>query len=387
MKLLRDLFSSNEEHFTKGGKFEKFHPLFDATKTFFFLPRGKVGFFPFLRYSLELKRFMSIVILSLIPLLIFGIYNTGYQANLAASGDISIKASFLTGLIATLPLIIVSYGVGFSWEIVFSVIRKHKISEGFLVTGLLYPMILPPSISLIQAAVGISFGVIIGKEIFGGTGRNILNPALTARAFLFFAYPSSMSGDAVWIFSRSSVDAVTSATPLSIVSNAVSSDNIGVLFNQAGLSLKNLFIGNYAGCIGETSAMLCFLGGLLLIITGVGSFRTIFGGIIGLLVTSSLVSYFMKIPFANVTPIQHLLIGGFAFGIVFMATDPVSSPGMNTSKWIYGFLIGFLTVIIRVFNPAYPEGVMLAILFMNVFAPLLDYIETRIKLGKRMPNV
>ncbi len=387
MKFLRNLFESNEKNFTKGGRFESFHPLFDATKTFFFLPKGKIRSFPFLRDSIELKRFMSIVILSLIPLLIFGVYNTGYQANLASGSDISLPDAFLKGLTITLPLIIVSYSVGFTWEIIFSVIRKHKISEGFLVTGLLYPLILPPSISLIQAAVGISFGVIIGKEIFGGTGRNILNPALTARAFLFFAYPSSMSGDSVWIFSSSNVDAVTSATPLSIVANATTSDNISMIFDQAGLSLKTLFLGNYPGCVGETSAFLCFVGGLILILTGVGSFRTIIGGIIGLLTTSFLVSYFLKVPFANVSPIQHLLIGGFAFGIVFMATDPVSSPGMNVSRWIYGFLIGFLTVVIRVFNPAYPEGVMLAILFMNIFAPLLDYVETRIKLGKRMPNV
>jgi Na+-transporting NADH:ubiquinone oxidoreductase subunit B len=307
---------------------------------------------------------------------------------------VNFPAAFFNGLIIVLPIVFVSYSVGFFWEILFASIRKHKISEGFLVTGLLFPMTLPPTIPLWQVAVGISFGVVIGKEVFGGTGRNILNPALTGRAFLFFAYPAKMSGDAVWTVidkvKDRSVDIVSGATPLAVSALAGINENIEILLEQKGFDFVRLFTGTYPGCIGETSAMLCIAGALFLIFTGIASFRIITGGILGVLATGYLLNMFAgetSAAWLSLNPFYHLVMGGFAFGISFMATDPVSAPGMEKVKWIYGFAIGMLTVLIRVFNPAYSEGVMMAILFMNLFSPLLDYIEIKLRLNKRIPNV
>lgn len=299
------------------------------------------------------------------------------------------------GAWTVLPIVIVSYGVGFFWEILFAVIRKHAISEGFLVTGLLFPMTLPPTIPLWQVAVGISFGVVIGKEVFGGTGRNILNPALTARAFVFFAYPAQMSGDTVWRAVADSgtagVDAISGATPLAAMLATPAADGgpAGAL-TAAGYSLSDMFLGSIPGCVGETSALLCFLGGIFLMVTGIASYRTIIGGITGLLVTAGLMNLLAGSDSTAgmlINPLHHLAAGGFALGIVFMATDPVSSPGMNQARWVYGLAIGSLTVLIRVFNPAYPEGVMLSILFMNLFSPLLDQFALKAAMKKRIPNV
>ena len=314
---------------------------------------------------------MSIVLLALVPPLFFGIYNTGYQSVAASGGELRFFDIITSGLFTVMPLIIVSYVAGFFWEILFSVIRRHPISEGFLVTGLLYPMTLPPTMPLWQVAVGISFGVVIGKEVFGGTGRNIFNPALTARAFVFFAYPAQMSGDAVWVAVRDAgTAAVTGATPLAMTTLAGSFNSLEAMLQDAGFTLTRLFVGNYPGSVGATSALCCLIGALLLIITGVASYRVMIGGIVGLLATSFLIGIFSSAPlnpWANVNPLYHLAAGGFMFGIVYMATDPVSGPGTTISKWVYGFLIGMLTVLIRVFNPAFPEGVMMAILFMNLF--------------------
>ena len=301
---------------------------------------------------------------------------------------------FFQGALIVLPLVMVSYAVGFFWEILFASLRKHPISEGFLVTGLLFPLTLPPSVPLWQAAVGISFGVVIGKEVFGGTGRNIFNPALTGRAFLFFAYPTKMSGDSVWVaagsFAKEAVDAVSSATPLAFSNLAVAGDNIESVLEKAGFTVTKLFLGGYPGSIGGTSALCCLVGAIILVLAGVASYRIIAGGILGVYITGLVLNLFagpQANPWMALPPFYHLIMGGFAFGIAYMATDPVSAPGMDHVKWIYGFAIGTLTVLIRVFNPAYPEGVMMAILFMNLFSPLLDHIEIKFKLKNRILNV
>lgn len=383
MNPLKKLFDQLEPDFTHGGKFEKMEPLFDATKTFFFLPSPKNTILPFIRDCLDLKRYMSVVILSLMPVFFFGMYNVGLQAGLARGEAWSFIECMGFGAWHVLPIVIVSYGAGFFWEILFASVRGHKISEGFLVTGLLFPLTLPVTIPLWQVALGISFGVVMGKEIFGGTGRNFLNPALTARAFVFFSYPVSISGD-LWVMGP---DGVTGATALSIVSQGT--ESITTALSTQGFGLLELFVGTVPGSIGETSALCCLIGAAILMVTRIGNYRIILGGIAGLLITATLV---YLIPggtdtWANAGPLYHLCAGGFLFGISFMATDPVSAPGTDTARWIFGFLIGFLTVILRVANPAFVEGVMLAILFMNVFAPLLDYLVVRYKASKRIPNV
>ena len=362
MKLIRKIFDSQRQHFLKRGKLEKYYPIFEATETFFFIPDHVSRTGPHVRDSLDLKRFMSFVILALMPPLFFGIYNTGYQSHLASGLPLDFLPVFLKGLLIVLPLVIVSYAVGFFWEFLFAVKRGHEISEGFLVTGLLFPLTLPPTIPLWQAAVGISFGVVIGKEIFGGTGRNFLNPALTGRAFIFFAYPGKMSGDAVWV---QAVDAFSGATPLAMASLAGLGEDISATLSDAGFTLSELFVGTYPGSVGGTSSMMCLIGAALLMLAGVASYRTIIGGVIGVLATGFFLNLFAadaSNPWFFLSPVHHLVMGGFAFGITYMATDPVSSPGMETARWVYGFAIGALTVLIRVFNPAYPEGVMLAIL-------------------------
>jgi Na+-transporting NADH:ubiquinone oxidoreductase subunit B len=394
MKIIQRLFDSQRKHFEENGKLRVLKPLFEATETFFLFPGITAGSGPFVRDSLDLKRFMSFVILALMPPFLFGIYNTGLQS-CRVSGLPSDPISVITqGLWIVMPLVMVSYGVGFFWELLFASIRKHPISEGFLVTGLLFPMTLPPAIPLWQAAVGISFGVVIGKEVFGGTGRNIFNPALVGRAFLFFAYPTKMSGDAVWVAVidpvRKAADAITGATPLACPVSSETGETVVMALEKAGYTLSRLFWGVYPGSIGGTSAFYCLIGAIILILAGVASYRIIMGGILGLLVTGLILNFTAGLStnaWLALPPVYHLIMGGFAFGIVYMATDPVSAPGMENGKWVYGFLIGALTVLIRVFNPAYPEGVMMAILFMNIFSPLLDYIEIGLRLKKRIPNV
>jgi len=397
MKFLRDLFETHRKHFSEGGRFEKLHPFFDAVETFFFIPGIVTKTEPHVRDSLDLKRFMSMVIVALIPPLFFGIYNTGYQSNLASGLPVTFMAVSLKGLEIVLPIIIVSYAVGLAWETLFASIRKHNISEGFLVTGLLFPLTLPPTIPLWQVAVGISFGVVFGKEVFGGTGRNFLNPALTGRAFLFFAYPMNMTGDKVWTvvsgINPKGIDTISGATPLVVSAVQGSSDFITSLLLKAGFTFPKLFYGLYPGTIGGTSALMCLIGAFLLILTGIASYRIIIGGVLGILLAAlpgyiiGLISGGSSVSMLAMNPFYHLIMGGAAFGITYMATDPVSAPGMNISKWIYGFTIGVLTVLIRIFNPAFPEGIMLAILFMNLFSPLLDHFEIQFRLKKRVPNV
>jgi Na+-transporting NADH:ubiquinone oxidoreductase subunit B len=370
MKFIQKIFDSKRNHFVEGGRFEKFHPIFEAFETFFFIPANVTKNDAHVRDNLDLKRLMSLV---------------------------TFAAVFIKGLQIVLPIIIVSYGVGFAWEVLFASIRRHNISEGFLVTGLLFPLTLPPTIPLWQVALGISFGVIFGKEIFGGTGRNFLNPALTGRAFLFFAYPIKMTGDTVWTVvsnvNSSGVDTFSGATPLAVSAVQGTSAFIESLLSKAGFTLPKLFYGLYPGSIGGTSALMCLMGACFLIFTGIASYRIIIGGVVGILV-AAIPGYIVSLVFQNSTvamlalpPLNHLVMGGFAFGITYMATDPVSAPGMKVSKWIYGFAIGALTVMIRVFNPAFPEGIMLAILFMNLFSPLLDHFEIHLRLKKRLPNV
>ncbi len=371
--------------FEKGGKFERLYPLYEAGDTFARTPDDVTKEAPHIRDSIDQKRLMMFVIYALLPCLFFGIWNAGNQFNAANSIDSTFAADILRGSIMVLPIVFVSYLVGGLWEVLFAVVRKHEINEGFLVTGMLFPLVLPPTLPLWQVAVGISFGIVIGKEIFGGVGYNILNPALTARAFLFFAYPAQISGDTVWVSALADkVDGVTQATPLAIAAAAEKGIDAITMLNDAGFTLWNITLGTIPGCIGSTSAIAVLLGMGFLILTGIASWRVMLSGIVGCIAMGVL---FNALPldsaFAGLPFYYHLVMGGFLFGIVFMATDPVSCAATNTGKWIYGFFIGALTVLIRVANPAYPEGVMLAILFMNVMAPLIDHFVVQSHIKKR----
>jgi Na+-transporting NADH:ubiquinone oxidoreductase subunit B len=339
------------------------------------------------------KRFMFLVIVALLPHYAFGIYNVGYQSHLASGLSPDFWAVFLSGLWVVLPMVAVTYAAGYFWEALFASVRKHEISEGLFVTCALFPLTLPPTQPLWQVALGISFGVVIGKEIFGGTGRNFLNPALTGRAFLYFAYPAQTSGDAVWTVLTTGrtapVDAFSGATPLAIA-QATEAGTIPQAWVDAGYSLGKLFWGLYPDSIGASATFLCIIGALFLITVGVADYRIICGDLLGFLVTATVLNLFASpstSPYLGLNPFYHLLIGGAAFGIAYMTTDPVSAPAMPKARWIYGFLIGMLTVLIRVFNPAFPEGIGIAILFMNCFAPLLDEIQIKARLKKRMHNV
>jgi len=371
--------------FEKGGKFERLYPLYEAGDTFTRTTGDVTKNAPHVRDSIDQKRLMMFVIYALLPSLFFGIWNAGNQFNAANGVDSTFVADILRGSIMVLPIVIVSYLVGGIWEVLFAVVRKHEINEGFLVTGMLFPLILPPTLPLWQVAVGVSFGIVIGKEIFGGVGYNILNPALTARAFLFFAYPAQISGDTVWVGALADkVDGVTQATPLAIAAAAEKGIDAVTTLNEAGFTLWNMTLGTIPGCIGSTSAIAILLGMGFLILTGIASWRVMLSGIIGCIALGVL---FNALPldnaFAGLPFYYHLVMGGFLFGIVFMATDPVSCAATNTGKWIYGFFIGVLTVLIRVANPAYPEGAMLAILFMNVMAPLIDHFVVQSHIKKR----
>ncbi|MCK5168559.1 MAG: NADH:ubiquinone reductase (Na(+)-transporting) subunit B [Bacteroidales bacterium] len=379
MKFLYDLIDKQKHFFEKGGKMEKYFPLFEMTETILFWTNARTKTGPHVRGGLDTKRYMMTVVVALLPMTLFGMYNIGFQHFKALGVAASFMDSFIFGAIQALPLILVSYAVGGFWEVLFSIIRKHEVNEGFLVTGLLFPLILPATMPLWQAAIGISFGVVIGKEVFGGTGMNILNPALTARAFLFFAYPSYMSGNAVWTHGMMNgegiIDSYTGATPLAEAA-AGKIDNLP--------SVAEMFFGTIPGSIGETSTLAILIGAAILLFTGMASARIMISTFIGGLVMGLLLNIFAVNPFMEIPAWQHLLLGGFAFGAVFMATDPVSASQTPKGKIIYGFLIGFLAVLIRVINPAYPEGVMLAILLMNVFAPLIDHYVIEGNIKKRL---
>jgi len=341
---------------------------------------------PHIRDSIDLKRTMIMVIIALIPATLFGIINIGYQQSLALGVTQNWWTNFLFGLKIFLPILLIAYATGAVWEFLFAVIRKREVDEGFLVTGWLIPLILPPTIPLWQVAVATSFGMVIGKMIFGGTGMNVFNPALVARAFLFFAYPGDISGDEVWI---KTVDGFSGATPLAVPVAEHGANAVALLdgFQQFDYSWLNMFIGWIPGSIGETSALMILFGAVFLIYTKIGSWRIMTGSIIGLTVTAFITNFFASYSTNTMLTLPahyHLVMGGFLFGTVFMATDPVSAAYTNRGRWIYGFLIGLLTVVIRSINPAYPEGTMLAILLMNAFSPLIDYFVVRSNIKKRM---
>lgn len=365
-------------NFEEGGKFYAFHSLFDAMDTFFLTPEATTTSGCHIRDAVDNKRTMFTVVIALIPALLFGMYNIGYQHYLSegviAAGDYCANfwGNFGYGLLKLLPMILVSYIVGLGIECIFAQIRKHEVSEGYFVTGMLIPLICPPDVPLWQLALAVAFAVIIGKEVFGGTGYNFLNPALVARAFLFFSYPIQMSGDTVWIAAQG--DAISGATPLGeMIAGAA----------QPSASVLDMIIGFMPGSVGETSVIAILIGALILLVTGVASWRimlSIFvgGAAMGLIFNAVGANEYMSMPFY-----YHFLMGGFMFGAVFMATDPVTAAHTNTGKYIYGFLIGVMAVLIRVVNPAYPEGMMLAILLLNVFAPLIDYYVVDANIRKR----
>ncbi len=399
MKFLFDLMDKKiAPLFEKGGKFERLYPLFEAGDTFHRTPGDVTKSAPHVRDSIDQKRLMIFVIYALLPCILFGIWNAGNQFNLANGIEPTLTADLLRGAAMVVPIIFVSYLVGGLWEVLFALVRRHEINEGFLVTGMLFPLVLPPTIPLWQVAVGISFGVVIGKEIFGGVGYNILNPALTARAFLFFAYPAQISGDTVWVGSLNAVpfvdkllgvasdkvDVVTQATPLAIAAAAEKGSSAVDALNHAGFTLWNMTTGTIPGCIGSTSVIAILLGMGFLILTGIASWRVMASGIVGCAAMGALLNALpLEGAYSQLPYYYHLVMGGFMFGIVFMATDPVSCAATHAGKWIYGFLIGALTVLIRVANPAYPEGAMLAILFMNVMAPLIDHFVVQGHIKKR----
>ena len=373
MNFIRKNLDKIKKPFVKGGKLEKFYPAFDAFETFLFVPNHTTKSGAHIRDAVDLKRTMVTVIIALIPALIYGIYNTGYQYFIQSGLDFTFLDAFLHGSYKILPMIAVSYAVGLAIEFGFAVYRGHQVNEGYLVTGLLIPMIMPVDMPLWMLAISVIFAVLIGKEAFGGTGMNILNPALTARAFAFFAYPTYMSGDKVWVSEASNIDGISGETILGALAGGQNIDYSSV----------QMFWGSIPGSIAETSTLFVLIGAVMLLYTGVASWRIMLGSIIG----ASLVGFLFNLWGANELMsfewYNHLIVGGFAFGIVFMATDPVSAAQTQRGKWIYGLLIGVLCILIRVFNPAYPEGVMLAILLMNVFAPTIDHYVIQSNINKR----
>jgi Na+-transporting NADH:ubiquinone oxidoreductase subunit B len=398
MKRLRRFLDRQEPLFTRGGRFEKYHALYEMADTIFFSPADVTRGSPHVRDALDLKRVMILVVFAAAPCVLIGLWNTGYQANaaMAALGIDSISGwrgaaltllgagfdassrydNFLHGLMYFLPIYIVTMAVGGFWEILFAGVRNHEINEGFFVTSLLYVLVLPASIPLWQVALGISFGVVIGKEVFGGTGKNFLNPALVGRAFLYFAYPAQISGDSVW----TPVDGFSGATAL----GASALDGMSGIF-QSGLTWSQAFYGQMQGSLGETSAAACIFGAVVLVYSGIASWRIIIGVFAGLIIPALIFSSVDSVnPMLTMPWHWHIVVGGFAFGAVFMATDPVSAPDTEAGYWIYGVLIGALTYVIRVVNPAFPEGIMLAILFGNIFAPIIDHFVIRAHIRRRL---
>lgn len=383
MKSLRKYIDKKKPLFQSGGKFAKLGSTFGAIETFLFTPNHTSKSGVHIHDAIDLKRTMTVVILALVPSILFGSWNIGYQHGLAYGIERGIVENFIFGFLKLLPIIVVSYGVGLGIEFIAAQIRGHEVNEGFLVTGILIPLILPVNIPLWMVALAVAFAVIFGKEIFGGTGYNIMNVALIARAFLFFAYPSRMSGDAVWVYdlpNKVPVDGFTGATPLAQAAQGAASKMA---------SVHDMFLGFIPGSIGETSTLAILIGAAILIFTGIGSWKIMLSVVMGTLTIGFLCNLFPLNDYMAVPVYYHLVMGGFAFGTVFMATDPVTASHTEKGKWIYGFMIGALVVMIRIFNPAYPEGMMLAILLMNVWAPLIDYfvVESHIKRRMKRANL
>jgi Na+-transporting NADH:ubiquinone oxidoreductase subunit B len=401
MKALRDFLDKLHPHFAKGGKFERFYPLFEAIDSFIYTPGEVTASAPHVRDAMDLKRVMITVVFALLPCFFMAMWNTGYQANSAmqlTGGSVegwrgalldvigyganpdSFFDNLLLGATWFIPIYLVTNIVGGLWEALFSVVRGHEINEGFLVTGSLFPLVCPSTLPLWQVALGISFGVVIGKEIFGGTGKNFLNPALTGRAFLFFAYPAQISGNnSVWV----AADGLSGATALGRAAEG------GVQAVTAMTSWFDAFLGLIPGSMGETSTLACLFGAAVLVFTGIGSWRIMLSCLLGAVSLSSL---FLLIgsttnPMFGLGPHWHLVLGGLAFGLVFMTTDPVSGAMTEEGQWVYGALIGAMCILIRVINPAYPEGIMLAILFGNVFAPVIDQLVLKFHIKRRLRHV
>ena len=390
MKSLLNFVEKIKPTFSKGGKFGFLHSTFDAFETFLFVPNTVTKSGSHIRDCVDLKRVMTVVIIALMPALAFGIWNVGEQHSIAFGLDMSFIEKVWFGLLKVLPLIIVSYVVGLGIEFISAQLRGHEVNEGYLVSGMIIPLIMPVDVPLWILALAVAFAVIIGKEVFGGTGMNIWNPALIARAFVFFAYPSQISGDTIWVEGLNAakanamqvVDGFSGATPLGQAANGI------VDFTTTTgepLSALQAFIGVMPGSIGETSTIAILIGAAILIWTGVASWKIMVSCVAGALGVGFLINGFAEPgTFAAVPAYWHLILGGFAFGAVFMATDPVTSAQTEKGKWIYGFLVGALAVIIRLFNPGYPEGMMLAILLMNTFAPLIDYYVVEGNIKKRI---
>ncbi|MEG0467856.1 MAG: NADH:ubiquinone reductase (Na(+)-transporting) subunit B [Mucinivorans sp.] len=381
MKFLRNTLDKIKPKFEKGGKFAKLHSTFDGFETFLFVPKTVTTTGAHIRDAIDLKRTMSVVVLALIPALLFGMFNVGYQHSLANGLDQTAMADFCFGFLKVLPIIVVSYVVGLGIEFTFAQIRGHEINEGFLVSGMLIPLVMPVDVPLWMVAIATAFAVIIGKEVFGGTGMNIFNPALLTRAFIFFAYPSSISGNTVWVAGLGQTPAVngfSGATPLSDAALAASEHASAINFSSTPI---DWFYGLIPGSIGETSTLAILIGAAILLFTGVASYRIMVATFAGGLLTGLLFNLIGANCYMDMPAYYHLLLGGFASGAVFMATDPVTGAQTNIGKWIYGLLIGMLAVVIRVLNPGYPEGMMLAILFMNAMVPLIDHyvVEGNIK--------
>lgn len=397
---LRAFFDKIEPHFEKGGRYEKWHALYEAVDTFLYRPASVTRTTAHVRDGIDLKRMMIIVWLCTFPAMFFGMWNTGHQANLILSAKPDLLAvqdgwrfaligalagfdpnslwdNFVQGAAYFLPIYAVTFIVGGFWEVLFAMVRKHEINEGFFVTSVLFSLILPPSIPLWQVALGISFGVVIGKEVFGGTGKNFLNPALVGRAFLFFAYPAQMSGDAVW----TAVDGYSGATALSLAAAGGIESVVG-----QGATWLDAFLGFEQGSIGETSTLAIFLGGAVLLLTRIAAWRIVAGVMLGMIGLSFLFNLIGSAtnPMFAMPWYWHLVLGGFAFGMIFMATDPVSASMTDTGKWVYGCVIGIMVVLIRVINPAFPEGMMLAILFANLCAPLIDHFVVQANIKRRL---
>ena len=405
--MLRKLLDRYQQLFEEGGKLSKFYPLYEAADTFFYTSSDVTRSASHVRDGIDLKRMMILVVIALGPCFFMAFDNTGYQANLAISQQIaeplpawqesvmrwlgrghnpqSFLDNFFLGGLYFLPVYLVTILVGGLWETIFAIVRRHEINEGFLVTSALFPLTLPPTIPLWQVALGISFGVVIGKEIFGGTGKNFLNPALTARAFLYFAYPVQITGTKVWV-AVEGADGFSGATPLGAMADMSIETLKPSIEAITGYSWWECFIGYIPGSMGETSVVACLIGAVVLLLAGVGSWRIMTGVLAGGLATSTvfwLASSGSDNAMMFFPPWWQLVVGGFAFGTIFMATDPVSAAMTHAGKWWYGGLIGLMTILIRVVNPAYPEGIMLAILFGNVMAPLIDYFVIRVNIRRR----
>lgn len=388
MKALRKYLDKIKPNFEEGGKHPKLKSTFEAFESFLFVPNETTGAKgAHIRDAVDLKRTITMVIIALLPALFFGMWNVGYWHHAMTGEEAGFFCNLFYGLGQVLPIIAVSYISGLFLEFMFAQIRKEQVNEGFLATGLLIPMIVPVDCPLWMVAIATMFAVLIGKEVFGGTGMNIVNPALLARAFLFFAYPGKMSGDKVWVAGLGDegtkvVDGFSGSTPLGELAHGTAFDALKV--GNEPLSILDMFLGYMPGSIGETSTLCILIGAVILIWTGVASWKIMVSGVLGVLGMGLLLNIFGESSYTQIPFWSHLLLGGFAFGIVFMATDPVTAAQTETGKWIYGFLIGVVAILVRVVNPAFPEGVMLAILLMNVCAPLIDHIVVRQNVKRRL---